>query len=142
MILLDTNVLVYALGGPHALQRPSEALLERLREGELPGGTIGAVYLEFLYVFSRRRTRDAAAAAARDYLELLGPPLQIADDDRALAIDLYERHARLESVDALLAAVALRGQVAALVTADRSFADVPGLRALDPRSPELEAMLG
>lgn len=141
MILLDTNVLVYALGGSHALQQPSEALLERVRDGEVPGGTIEAVYLEFLYAFSRRRSRAAAAAASRAYLEIVGPPLQVAESDLALAIALYERHARLEPVDALLAAVALRGEVEALVTADRAFADVPGLLALDPRSPELEAML-
>ena len=40
------------------------------------------------------------------------------------ALDLYERHEELDAFDALLAAVALRERVSALVSADRAFAKI------------------
>ena len=58
-----------------------------------------------------------------------------------LGIDLFERHAGLSAFDAVIAAVALNHDADALVTADRSLAAVPGLRVVDPRSPELDTLL-
>ena len=141
MILLDANVLVYALGTPHPLQESSERVLEAIRDGRVRAGTIDAVYIEFLHAFSRRRPRALAAAAARAYVELLGPPLDIVVTDRELALDLFERHERLSPVDAVLAAVAARTEIEALVTPDADFGSVPEIRVLDPRSPELEMLL-
>ena len=37
MILLDTNVLVYALGKPHPLREPSRRLMEAVSDGSADG---------------------------------------------------------------------------------------------------------
>ena len=141
MIVVDTNVLVYAIGGPHPLRQPSARVVDAARRGVVTARTIESVYLELLQVLSRRLSRSEAAEAVRDYLVLLGPLLDVTDSDRAVAIDLFERHPALGSVDALVAAIGLRPEIEAVLTADSGFASVPGLRALDPRSPELEAMI-
>lgn len=141
MILVDTNVLVYAIGGAHELREPARRVIDGVQRGAIPGATIGAVYLEFLHVYSRRRSPAAAAAAIQDLITLLGLPIELLASELVVAAGLYERHTCLEAVDAALAAVSLRPEVEGLVTADRAFFDVPGVRVLDPRSPELARML-
>ena len=140
MILLDTNVLVYALGRPHPLREPSRRVLDAVSKGRVEAGTIDTVVIEFLHVFSRRRSKASAASAARDYVELLGPLVEVTAKDVALGVDIFENH-ELGSADALVAAVAANHDAEALVTADRSFEGVPGILVLDPRSPELERLL-
>lgn len=141
MILLDTNVLVYALGQAHPLREPSRRLLDGVARGRLEATTVDVVIVEFLHVFAARRPRGVAGSAARDYAELLGPLLAVTQADVALAVDLFERHADLDAADALIAAAALNHSVDAVVSADRAYASVPGLRALDPRAPEADALL-
>jgi len=139
VILLDTNVLVYAVGANHPLQEPSRRLIEAAASRRVT--TALAVIQEFLHVFGLSRPRSVAATTARDYAEALAPLIEPTISDLTLAIDLYARHRRLEAFDALLAAMAINRDVDALVTADRAFQDVPGLQALDPRAPELARML-
>lgn len=140
MILLDTSVLVYALGTEHPLRDASRRVVEAAVTVRVTTALV--VIQEFLHVFGLARPRHVAADAARSYAIAFEPLLAPDADDLGLAVELYERHTRLEAFDALLAATALNREVAALVTADRAFADVPGLRALDPRAPELIELLG
>jgi len=140
VILLDTNVLVYALGTEHPLRDTSRRAVEAAVTVRVTTALV--VIQEFLHVFGLARPRRIAADAARSYATAFEPLLAPDADDLGLAVELYERHARLEASDALLAATALNREVGALVTADRAFADVPGLRVFDPRAPELAAMLG
>lgn len=141
MILLDTNVFVYALGGDHVLRDPARRVLAAARDRAIAAVTIEAVYLELLYVLARRRDRATAAGAVKGFLELLGPPLGTTDADRVRAADLYGAHPGLQSGDALLASVALRDDVEFLLTADRAFRAVPGLAFLDLGSPGLDSSL-
>ena len=141
MILIDTNILVYALGKPHPLREPAQKLLDVASRGGVEARTIDVVIVELLHVFSRRRPRSATGAAARDCIELLAPLVDVTSADVALGVEIFERHEALESADALIAAVALNHEADALVTADGSFAAVAGLRVVDPRSHELETLL-
>jgi predicted nucleic acid-binding protein len=62
------------------------------------------------------------------------------DIDRAL--DLFEAHSELGAFDAVLAAVAIGREAEALVSADRAFGLVPGLRWIDPATPAVEGLFG
>lgn len=54
-----------------------------------------------------------------------------AESIRALA--LFERHEQLGARDAMFAAIALNRGLDAIVTADRGFDGIAGLRRIDPR---------
>jgi uncharacterized protein len=142
VILLDTNVLVYAVGTPHLLRDSCRAIVQAVGDGHLEAGTTVEVVTEFLHVYAKRRPRTEAKSVASWYIELLGPPVQPGPQDLAAAIDLFARTPGLGSFDSLLAAVALQQRAEAVVTADTSFADVPGLRAEDPRSDWVRVRLG
>ncbi len=141
MIVLDTSVLVYAVGGEHPLREPSRRIVRAVEQGSLDAQTTTFVIQEFLHVSGRRRDRADAARLAGEYATTLAPLLPHEESQVAAALELYERHQRLGAFDAFLA-VAARSAGATLVSADRAFADVPELRWVDPSSDELDELLG
>jgi uncharacterized protein len=130
MIVLDTTVLVYAVGEPHPLRDHAAALIAAIGEGRLTATTTVEVVQEFTHVRARRRGRADAAALARDVTTLLTPLLPVTAADLTAGLDLLERHAELGSFDAVLAA-ATRRAGARLVSADRAFRDALGPDHLD-----------
>ncbi len=131
MIVLDTSVLVYAVGAEHPLREPCRAILTAGRRGELTLATTVEVVQEFLHVRARRRTREDAVTLARAYAKALTPLIVATSDDLHLAFEVFRR-TRLGAFDALLAAVALNHEAEALVSADAAFGEVPGLPYLEP----------
>ena len=122
MILLDTTVLLYAVGSDHALRAPCRALVAAIGEGTVAATTTVEVLQEFAHVRARRRSREDAAARG---------------------MNEFRQHEALGAFDAVLAAAALRREhITALVSADRAFASVPLLRHLDPAASDFSAQVG
>jgi uncharacterized protein len=101
-----------------------------------------SAFLGAVDVAARRAERRRVVTAARRYATLLAPLLTASSDDLEQALTLYERHQSLGAFDALLAATAIRSDATALVSADRSFGMVRGLRWVDPSAAEGESLLG
>lgn len=127
MILLDTTVLVYAVGQEHPLATPARAVMERIRSGHLRAHTTPEVIQEFAHVRARRRSREDATQLARAFATLLSPLHATEQHHLEAGLDLWSRVPGIGSFDAVLAAVAIALD-AELVSADRAFAEVPGLR--------------
>jgi hypothetical protein len=134
MIVLDTTILVYGVGGEHPLREPCRELLTQVRDGIVRASTTVEVVQEFAHVRSRRRPRAEAAARARDYARGLSPLVRPDEEDVVGGLDLFAGVSSLGPFDAVLAAAARR-RGWALASADRSFGDVRGLAYLDPSSP-------
>jgi hypothetical protein len=134
VILLDTTILVYAVGAEHPLRDPCRGLLELVRDGSVQATTTVEVVQEFAHVRSRRRTRAEAAARAREYALGLSPLARPEDGDLLVGLDLFEASKDLGPFDAVLVATA-RARGWALASADRSFASVTGMVHLDPSAP-------
>lgn len=138
MILLDTTILVYAVGAAHPLRAPCRELLRLVRDGRVRGATTVEVVQEFAHVRARRRPRADAAEVARHYALAFAPLVRPDDDDLTTGLRLFESTRRLGPFDAVLAATALRRDWA-LASADRSFTEVTELRYLDPSSEDFLA---
>jgi hypothetical protein len=138
VIVLDTTILVYSVGGDHPLREPCRALIAAVGEGRVAATTTVEVVQEFAHVWSRRRDRAATRAIANDFVDLLSP-LALPDvDELRHGLDLHVAHPGLGAFDAVLAATVIdREHLTALASADRSFARVPGLRHLDPADPAM-----
>lgn len=95
---------------------------------------------ELVHVRARRVDRADAIEQARQTHMLLRPLLQSTEDDLQHGLQMFGKY-RLGAFDAVLAATAMRER-ATLVSADTAFADVDGLRHLDPGSPTFVADLG
>lgn len=142
MIVLDTTVLVYAVGAPHPLREPCRRIVERIREQRIDASTTVEVLQEFAHVRARRRTREDAAALTGEFLELLAPLLVVEEQQLRAGLALYQRSKRLGVFDAVLAATALHVGAQALVSADMSFADVRSLRHVFPDAESVDALEG
>jgi predicted nucleic acid-binding protein len=142
VIVLDTVVLVYAVGAAHPLREPCRRVVAGIADGRTSATTTVEVIQEFVHVASRRHDRRAVSGLARRYATLLTPLLTSTADALDDALALFERIPELGAFDALLAATTIRSGAEGLVSADRDFAAVRGLRVLEPGSAELEAMLG
>ena len=141
MIVLDTSVLVYAVGAEHPLRTPCVDVLTAVAEGVVDATTTTGVLQEFVQVRSRRRTRADAVRLARRYASLLSPLLPDSELVLREALGIFEEADRLGSFDAVLAAAALEVGASALVSADRAFADVPGLTQVFPDKEGVAALL-
>lgn len=130
-LLLDSAVLIYAVGDEHPLRAPSRALVATAAVGPPPVTTSLAVQ-EFLHQRRRRgRSLDEACQQADDYLDALAV-LDLEVDDVRTAASLLRDVPALDVADACHAAVALRAGVSHVVSPDPSFDSVDGLVRLDP----------
>lgn len=136
MIVLDTTILVYAVGGEHALAPPCRRLVDAIGAGEVVATTTIEVLQEFAHVRARRRGREDAVRLTERFATLLGPPLQPQPGDLARGLALFAAHERIGAFDAVLAAAAMRVEAQALVSADGAFGVVPGLIHIDPAMPD------
>lgn len=141
MILLDTNVLIYAAGTEHPLKTPCREILRAVADERVDARVTEPCLLELLQVWARRRTRADAATLAGVYVEILGAPIGGGDEVVAEALDLFERHAGLGSVDAHLAAAARLTRARMVVTADRAFGGIGGVTARPPDHADVRAVL-
>lgn len=140
MIVLDTNILSYALGDDHPLRDHCRRLLQAHRDGRVEATTTVEVLQEFTHVRARRRSRADAARSARAYAAAF-TLLHTAPEDLELGLQLFEQHRRLGAFDAVLAAVALNHRAEALVSADRAFGEVVGLRLVEPGTISFDRLL-
>lgn len=131
MILLDTSVLVYAVGEDHPLRDPCRRILTLNAAGRIVAATTVEVVQEFVHVRSRRRSRHDAVKLASHYSSAL-EIIVTTPDDLWRGLDLFVSYPHLGAFDAILAAVALRQSSRTLVSADRAFGAVRGLNWRDP----------
>jgi predicted nucleic acid-binding protein len=141
LIVLDTTILSYAVGGEHPLREPTRRLMEAIGERGLAATTSVDVIQEFAHIYSRRRSRRLAAKYARGYATLLAPLLSPTESVLEAGLRLFERHSGLDAFDAVLAAAAIEVGAQALVSADRGFRGIRGLDHVEPLSPAFDALL-
>ena len=132
MIVLDTTVLVYAVGGEHPLAEPCRRIVDDVAHGRVAATTTVAVIQELVHVRARRRGRGDAVELGEAFGTLLGPLLVVDDGVLRRGLRLYADHGSLGAFDAVLAAAAIGVGADALISADRAFRGVAGLRHLDP----------
>ena len=140
MIVLDTTTLVYSVGQDHPLRDPCRDLVTLIQRGEITATTTVEVIQEFTHVRSRRRGREDAANLGRAYADLLSPLLVVEEGDLHNGLALFERHPRLGTFDAVLAAAARSVEAAALVSTDTAFREVPHLAHIVPDKEGLERL--
>jgi predicted nucleic acid-binding protein len=140
VIVVDTSVLIYAVGGEHPLREPTLRVVDAVGDG-LAATTTAEVIQEFVHVRSRTHGRDNAIAHGRRWSILLSPLLPVTERELTAGLELYGQ-TRLGAFDAILAAAAVASPARALVSGDRAFAEVRGLSFVDLASPELDRLLG
>lgn len=133
MKLLDTNVVIYALGRPHPYKEACAHLLREIGEGASGYIVDTEMLQEILYVYTRRAERWEAFRVFDNLLRLFPDPIPIDRGGIVEARRLLDRHPGLSPRDAIHAAVVQTQGLEGIVTTDRIFSEVHGLTTFDPR---------
>ena len=142
MIVLDTTILVYAVGAAHLLREPCRDIIRGVAAGNVQATTTPEVIQEFAHVRARRRSRADAARLASEFAWLLSPLVTVDRDDLLAGLQLLETTDSLGAFDAVLAATAMAREARALVSADLDFATLEGITHVVPGTPESATLLG
>jgi predicted nucleic acid-binding protein len=132
VIVLDTTVLVYAVGADHPLREPGQLLIRAIADGTILATTTIEVIQEFAHLRARRRDRKDAADLARDYIELLSPFLIVEETDLREGLRLFEEGKGFGSFDAVLAAAAHAAGAEDPVSADTGSSGIAAVRHVVP----------
>ena len=127
MILVDSNIPMYLVGADHPNKVAARTLLERaISDGEVLV-TDAEVLQEILHRYVAIDRRDAIEPATNALLGVVDEvfPVERVDVDRARRLVLTTG---LSARDAIHAAIARRRNVDRILTFDRAFDGVDGLR--------------
>jgi len=131
-VFIDTAVVMYAGGAEHPMRDPCRRILARVADGELEGVTSVEVIQEILHRFSAIRRPDIGVSMARDALDLFAPVLPLTHAVMRRLPELMEAHPTLAARDLVHVATCLQEGIGDIVSPDRGFDTVPGIRRLDP----------
>lgn len=121
MIFVDTNVLMYAVGGAHPLKADARTFFAEALERRSQLVTSAEVLQELLHVYlpvRRTKTLDAALDLADACVGVIWP---VERDDVLLARALADRHAGLRARDLMHLACCRRHEVDEIKTFDRAL---------------------
>ncbi len=132
MILLDTNIPMYAAGALHPCKAPAVRLLSRIASGEVAAAVDAELLQEILHRY-RGLQRWADGTRVYELVRQIVPivlPITVEVMDGARR--LMGRHPDLAARDAVHAAVVLEGGLRAICSFDGDFDRVIGLRRVLP----------
>lgn len=132
MILIDSNVLMYAAGEPHPHKDPSRAFLERVARGEVDAAVDAEVLQEILHRYQAiGRWEDGRKVydLARRIIPIVVP---ITAEIMDLARSLLDRYRSLMARNVLHAAAAIVHEAEAIASYDRDFDTIQEVRRTEP----------
>jgi predicted nucleic acid-binding protein len=126
MVFVDTNVLMYAVGGEHPLRSEArDFFLESAEEGR-PLATSAEVLQELLHAYLPVRRTGTLDAALRLAEGRIGTVWSVEEEDVRHARRLADRHPALGARDVLHLACCRRRDVTRAKTFDRALASAFG----------------
>ncbi len=132
MILVDTNVIMYAAGAAHPHKAPSVRLLERVATGEVQATIDAEVLQEILHRY-RAIGRWEDGKQVYDLTRQLFPVVvPVTADVLDRARSLLDTDPQIMARDALHAAVVLQEHLEGVCSYDRDFDRIAGLVRIEP----------
>lgn len=132
MILVDSNVLMYAVGGEHPNRAPAQRFLHRVGAKETAAVLSAEVLQEIFHRYrSMNRWKEAVAIldqARRVFPEVLAITGNVMDRAR----EILDKHPLLSARDGVHAAVVSVYGLDGICSYDRDFDQIPGLRRIEP----------
>jgi uncharacterized protein len=125
--LIDTNVIVYALGKSHPLKENSRRILADVATGSLEATVDVETLQEILHLYSSRWERKKGFETVDNLLVLIPRPVAIQREDIEEAGKLMAQYSFLGARDAIHAAVLITHGLEGIITADRVFGRIRNL---------------
>jgi len=130
VIFIDSNIPMYLVGEPHPHKLDAQRMLEQAVSGNERLVTDAEVLQEILHRYTAIDRRDAIQPAFGVLLAVVDDVIAITSDDVSAAKDIVMQFTRLSARDAIHAAVMQRHGISTIMTFDRGFAALPGIKIL------------
>lgn len=128
MILIDSNIPMYLVGAEHPHKVDARRLLERVISERERLVTDAEVLQEILHRYVAIDRRDAIQPALDALLGVVDEVLPIEDRDVLRARDVVLGVQGISARDALHVAIMQRHRIGSILSFDRGFDAVPGVR--------------
>lgn len=128
MIFIDSNVPMYLIGAEHPHKHDARAHLERLTAERVRLITSAEVFQEILHRFVALDRVDAVQTAFDGLLSIIDDVVAIELPDVISAKDIAATHPALSARDALHVAVMRHHGISQILSFDRGFDQVHGIR--------------
>lgn len=136
--LYDTSIFVYARGREHPFREPCRTLIRLAEEGVLAGEASLELIQEYAHLLRRRGMGGVEVGKQARDVAALCLLHEVSEADVDLALNLVATHPRIQVRDGVHAATALRRGIPVVLSADRGFDGIHGLRRLDPQEAILQ----
>lgn len=132
MILIDTNVFMYAAGKESPQKRPCQRFLEKIVEGEGPAACTNAEVLqEILHRYRSLKVPEVGFQLFDAVTHLGIPVLAVTDRVMAEARRLLEEYPALSTRDSVHLGVMREHGIEEVLSYDTGFSDVPWVKRLE-----------
>jgi predicted nucleic acid-binding protein len=129
---IDSNIPMYAVGADHPFKGPCIALLRVVASGMLAAVTSVEVLQELLHRYTALGQREQAVRVVQSFMETVPDILPVTKEDVTAALALRLAHPTLQTRDVMHLATMRQNGIRVIITADRHFDTVPGIRRVDP----------
>lgn len=132
MKAIDTNVFVYAVGGPHPYRDPCRKVLSGIEAGHVEANVDTEVLQEVIYVYWLRKPVRVGLQYVDRLLVLFPSPLGVDKGVIEEARNVMASHPTLDPRDAVHAAVVITRGLEGIISTDRGYDALPGVTRFDP----------
>jgi predicted nucleic acid-binding protein len=133
MLLIDANIIIYSRGAGHDLKQPSNVTLHRVRDGHFDANVNTEVLQEILNYYHRKDQGVVGGKIFDDLIAQFPDPYPIRKGTVIRARELLDQYTTLQTRDAIHAAVVFEHNLEGIISADRAFDRVKGLKRFDPK---------
>ena len=132
MIYLDTNIFLYPLLGNDSKSDLCLAILQKVAAGEIDAGTSALTWDEFYYTLIYKIGKERTHELSKDFLTT--PNLIFFDATEEIINRSHElaQQFNLKPRDAIHAATAILNKCDSIVSDDKDFDSVKGLKRVAP----------
>jgi len=132
VILIDSNIFMYAAGTEHPFKRPSGTFLERVARNETEAAIDAEVLQEILHRYRALQRWEEGARLFSLTRRIVPLVLPVTGEVMDGAKTLLDRYPHLAARDAVHAAVASLHGIPTICSYDRDFDSVEGVDRIEP----------
>jgi len=129
---IDANIIMYAIGSPHALRESCIATLKKIKNGAIQVVANTEVLQEILYRFYSIKRFTQAETAYFATIEICAEILPVTRNDMDMALDLLKKYPTITSRDAVHAATMINHEIKDIISVDPHFDLISDVRRIPP----------
>lgn len=133
MKLIDANVLIYALGKDHEYRDSARVVTARVYRGELDANVDVEGIQEVIHYYHSRGDHQVTLRIFDSLLPGFPQPVPVDAGVVSAARNVLGNYPFLQVRDAFHAAVVFQHNLEGIISADRAFDKIDGLKRFDPK---------